>query len=206
MGFLLPFSAILPTSLLFLLSLPPHLATEFKCPTEWREFGSNCYRFTRSPVKTADEASQICGQFNAHLLSVLSVEEHKFITDWLRGHDPVHLSWYTSALDTGNNAWRWNVPIHALSTTGATSSIASSLDRPGTGGTGLDAASSFSGHRGGREFFSILATLWLPKEEQQRSVNDPFRQQQQQPFGQSIIDTTGGNLNNQRFSRHAAYK
>lgn len=172
---------------------------EFRCPSDWEEYGTNCYKFVRNPLKTYEEASTACSRFNAHLLSVLSVEEHKFITDWLRQRDPVHQSWYTSAQDVGGNSWRWNVPIHVLSTTGATSSL-SSASNGIQGALGpLDPAGYNGGGGGGgraREFFSILATIWLPQDlKQLTSPANQFPANQQQ----SIIDANrgggGGGLN-----------
>ena len=179
--------------MLFIAILPAFQVThsyEFKCPSEWREFGHNCYQFIRSPVKTFEEASLTCGKFNAHLLSVLSGEEHNFVTDYLRQNDPVHQSWYTSALDTGSNSWRWNVPIHVLATTGSTSSIASG-GSDGRNPLGpIDSNTYPNGGRvGNREYFSILATLWLPvdnsallkkqKEQDLSPLHDPNRPVQQ---------------------------
>ncbi len=192
---------------------------EFRCPSDWEEYGTNCYKFVRNPLKTYEEASTACSRFNAHLLSVLSVEEHKFITDWLRQRDPVHQSWYTSAQDVGGNSWRWNVPIHVLSTTGATSSL-SSASNGIQGALGpLDPAGYNGGGGGGgggraREFFSILATIWLPQDlKQLTSPANQFPANQQQ----SIIDANrgggGGGLNvnqptvwDSRNAQNAVYK
>lgn len=183
---------------------------EFKCPTDWQNHGTSCYQFVRYPQKTYEEAAAACARFNAHLLSVLSVEEHKFITDWLRQSDPVHQSWYTSAQDTGSNAWRWNVPIHVLSTTGATSSIASASNGI-QGALGPLDPNGYSSGRS-REFFSILATIWLPQDMQsqiQSSQANQFPANQQQ----SIIDSNRGqnsllstNMWDNRNARNAVYK
>lgn len=148
-------------------------AYEFKCPTDWHEYGFNCYQFIRSPVKTYDEGREACNKYNAFLLSVLSIEEHNFITDWLRQNDPLHQSWYTSAVDiTNNNAWRWNVPAVALNQIGSTSSISSSNNFEfGSGGSGrirpydtIDTTSVGQRNGGGQDYYSILAALWLPQD------------------------------------------
>lgn len=140
-------------------------AYEFKCPRDWLSFKTNCYRFTRSPTRTYDEAKERCSTYNAHLLSVLSTEEHNFVTEWLRHNDPLHQSWYTSAVDTGSNTWRWDVPLGALSSSGVTSGIIQGGVNGNQGGFGQ------GGDRGGvknRDFYSIIAAFWLPLSEQNK--------------------------------------
>lgn len=98
-----------------------------------------------------EEAKERCLAYNAFLLSVLSTEEHQFVTDWLRQNDPIHMSWYTSALDTGNNAWRWDVPVSRLSGGGSSSGMALGGQQLTNGPNGRD-----------RQYYSIIAALWLP--------------------------------------------
>lgn len=78
------------------------------CPKGWEEFQDNCYKFTRSPPKDVIRAEETCFLFNSHLISVNTLEEHLFITNWLRNNDPLHRKWHTSGRDTGNNAWKWD--------------------------------------------------------------------------------------------------
>ena len=78
------------------------------CPSNWVDFGTSCYKFTRSPTKNVDKAEETCQLYNAHLVSVNNLEEHLFITNWLRNNDPLHRVWHTSGRDQGNNAWRWD--------------------------------------------------------------------------------------------------
>uniref|UniRef100_T1IMV2 Contactin n=1 Tax=Strigamia maritima TaxID=126957 RepID=T1IMV2_STRMM len=49
----------------------------------------------------------LVGNYNAHLLSVNTMEEHSFIIDWLHQNDPQHKTWYTGGVDTGMNSWKW---------------------------------------------------------------------------------------------------
>ena len=163
---------------------------EFKCPSDWLDFESNCYQFIRSPTKTFEESRDACAKFNAHLLSVLSLEEHNFVVKWLRQNDPVHLSWYTSAVDVGNDVWRWNVPMNTLTSNGATSSSSNLNSDPYSGGS----------RSLGRDFYSILASLWLPITVDQRkndNFNPNFQQQQQ-----SIAEANWASRN----GKHGVYK
>lgn len=157
---------------------------EFKCPKDWQSFEGNCYQFMRSPAKNVEEAKERCSAYNAFLLSVLSTEEHQFITEWLRQNDPIHMSWYTSALDTGNNAWRWDVPVSRLSQTGSSSGMALGSQH---------SSSSLPGSSSGRDrqYYSIIAAFWLPS---QTITN-------QQPVQQTISTQWNANL-----AKHAVYK
>lgn len=60
------------------------------CPKGWVDFKDSCYKFTRAPLKTRDEADEICRAYNADLAAVNNLEEHYFIVNWLRENDPQH--------------------------------------------------------------------------------------------------------------------
>ncbi|KPM09920.1 contactin-like protein [Sarcoptes scabiei] len=143
-------------------------AYEFKCPKDWIEFRGHCFLFVRSPTKNYEEAKRNCYLYNAFLLSVLTTEEHHFITEWLRHNDPIHASWLTSAIDAGNNAWRWDIPINRFDSTITNSGISSSSS---------SSSSSFNDPNGGGvrngnnrdQHYSVIAALWLHLTDQ----NDP---------------------------------
>ncbi len=78
------------------------------CPKGWEDFAYSCYKFTRSPHKTVTQAEDTCLLYNAHLISVNTLEEHLFVANWLRNNDPIHRKWYTSGRDSGTNSWRWD--------------------------------------------------------------------------------------------------
>ena len=75
------------------------------CPKTWVFYGTSCYRFTRSPIKTRDEARQYCRAFNADLASVNSMEENSFITTHLQNNDPSHRIWYISGRQQSPGNW-----------------------------------------------------------------------------------------------------
>ena len=87
---------------------PPLLVICQSCPRGWEDFQTSCYRFTRNPRKTVIAAEDTCLLYNSHLISVNTLEEHQFVTNWLRNNDPLHRKWLTSGRDTGNNAWKWD--------------------------------------------------------------------------------------------------
>ncbi|CAG2107336.1 unnamed protein product [Medioppia subpectinata] len=78
------------------------------CPNGWEEFQYSCYKFTRNPVKNVIQAEDTCILYNSHLISVNTLDEHLFVTNWLRNNDPLHRKWHTSGRDTGNNNWKWD--------------------------------------------------------------------------------------------------
>ncbi|KAH9425880.1 Contactin-3 [Dermatophagoides pteronyssinus] len=171
--------------LLLILILNLTKAYEFKCPKDWIEFRNNCYQFIRSPTKNYEEANERCFIYNAYLLSVLSTDEHQFITDWLRQNDPLHMSWYTSAIDTNNNAWRWNVPANRLSDSGSSSIFAANNINNNINNNDQQSSSinSMMTHHRDQRYYSVIAALWLPI--QQNNVYDDQQQQQQQQSQQS---------------------
>ncbi|XP_049513150.1 contactin isoform X3 [Dermacentor silvarum] len=61
-----------------------------ECPRGWVDFGQSCYKFNRSPTRTRDGAEQACQAYNSDLITVNTFEEHHFVIDWLRDHDPQH--------------------------------------------------------------------------------------------------------------------
>lgn len=75
------------------------------CPKSWVHYATSCYKFTRSPIKTRDEARQYCRAFNADLASVNSLEEHSFITTYLNKNDPSHRIWYISGRQQSPGVW-----------------------------------------------------------------------------------------------------
>lgn len=94
--------------LLFLSSLLSFVNSQTdECPTGWVSYEFSCYKFIRSTPKGRLDAKVACMNYNAQLLSINTMEEHSFITDWLRQYDPQHKTWYTSGIDTGVNVWRW---------------------------------------------------------------------------------------------------
>lgn len=136
---------------------------EFKCPQGWLSYGTNCYSFSRLPELNYEEAKERCLAYNAFLLSVLSNGEHSFITDWLLRNDPVHVSWFTSAIDVGNNVWRWDVPLSSLSQSGATSGIVGSSQQPSVlGASAYGGGMNVQANRE-REYYSIISSFWLPQ-------------------------------------------
>ncbi|XP_055933759.1 contactin-like isoform X2 [Argiope bruennichi] len=78
------------------------------CPKNWVDFKDSCYKFTRAPLKTRDEAEASCRAYNADLVAVNTLDEHNFIIGWLRQNDPQHRRWYTSGRDDGDNVWIWD--------------------------------------------------------------------------------------------------
>lgn len=78
-----------------------------ECPRGWEDYGSSCYKFNRSPARTRDGAKEACQAYNCELISVNSFEEHRFVVDWLREHDPQHRRWFTSGFESGDNVWTW---------------------------------------------------------------------------------------------------
>ncbi|KFM59795.1 Contactin, partial [Stegodyphus mimosarum] len=78
------------------------------CPKEWVDFSDSCYKFTRTPLRTRDEAQDICRSYNTDLVGVNTLEEHNFIVGWLRENDPQHRRWFTSGRDDGDNVWIWD--------------------------------------------------------------------------------------------------
>ena len=75
------------------------------CPKTWINYANACYRFTRSPIKTRDEARTYCRSFNADLASINSIEEHSFITTYLARNDPSHRIWYVSGRQQSPSIW-----------------------------------------------------------------------------------------------------
>ncbi|KAH8032147.1 hypothetical protein HPB51_023291 [Rhipicephalus microplus] len=93
-----------------------------ECPRGWVDYGQSCYKFNRSPYRTRDGAKEACQAYNCELISVNTFEEHRFVVDWLREHDPQHrrqvipvkshpssmvLWWFTSGFESGDNVWTW---------------------------------------------------------------------------------------------------
>lgn len=144
-----------------LIVIVPNVGQGYKlnCPRNWIDFGNNCYYFNRNRENYA-QAKSLCSEYNSFLLSVLSIEEHQFITDWLRQNDPVHTSWYTSAIDMGKNSWRWEVTINHLNVYGNSATFLS--DSQITGVTGAISQSNGLNNK----YFSIIAALWLPSVDQ----------------------------------------
>lgn len=79
-----------------------------QCPNGWVEFERCCYKFSRLPRKNVNAAFEECANYAGSLVSVNTLDEHTFISHWLRDNDPQHLLWYTSGRDIGNNVWRWD--------------------------------------------------------------------------------------------------
>ncbi|CAN7974735.1 unnamed protein product, partial [Ixodes persulcatus] len=61
----------------------------------------------RSPTRTRDGAKEACQAYNCELVSVNTFEEHRFVVEWLREHDPQHRRWFTSGFESGENVWTW---------------------------------------------------------------------------------------------------
>ncbi|XP_037271064.2 contactin [Rhipicephalus microplus] len=78
-----------------------------ECPRGWVDYGQSCYKFNRSPYRTRDGAKEACQAYNCELISVNTFEEHRFVVDWLREHDPQHRRWFTSGFESGDNVWTW---------------------------------------------------------------------------------------------------
>ncbi|KAL1475262.1 hypothetical protein MTO96_037417 [Rhipicephalus appendiculatus] len=78
-----------------------------ECPRGWVDYGQSCYKFNRSPSRTRDGAKEACQAYNCELISVNTFEEHRFVVDWLREHDPQHRRWFTSGFESGDNVWTW---------------------------------------------------------------------------------------------------
>lgn len=76
------------------------------CPKLWVFYGTSCYRFFRSPIKTRNEARQFCRSYNSDLASVNSMEENSFITTYLQKNDPSHRIWYISGRQAGPGNWK----------------------------------------------------------------------------------------------------
>ncbi|KAG8191909.1 hypothetical protein JTE90_019843 [Oedothorax gibbosus] len=89
------------------------------CPKNWADFKDSCYKFTRTPLMTRDEAEDRCRTYNSDLVAVNTLEEHYFISNWLRENDPQHRRWFTSGRDDGDNVWVWDSDNSLFSDTDA---------------------------------------------------------------------------------------
>lgn len=78
-----------------------------QCPKGWDDYSTSCYKFNRSPLRSRDQAREVCQAYNCDLVSVNTYEEHRFIIQWLREHDPQHRRWFTSGFESGDNLWSW---------------------------------------------------------------------------------------------------
>ncbi|XP_064486907.1 contactin-like [Ornithodoros turicata] len=78
-----------------------------ECPRGWEDYDSSCYKFNRSPLRTRDEAREACQAYNCDLISINTFEEHRYVVEWLRVHDPQHRRWFTSGFETSENVWAW---------------------------------------------------------------------------------------------------
>lgn len=67
----------------------------YKCPEHWIKFHDSCYRFIKSPLRPRDDARRNCQAFQSDLLSISSMEEHRFILYELLWRDPQHRRWLT---------------------------------------------------------------------------------------------------------------
>lgn len=76
------------------------------CPKMWVFYGTSCYRFFRSPIKTRNEARQYCRQYNSDLASLNSMEENSFLTTYLQSNDPSHRIWYISGRQVNPGNWK----------------------------------------------------------------------------------------------------
>lgn len=77
------------------------------CPKEWLSHKESCYKFIRSPLNNFESARSKCRTYNSELVSVNSIEEHDFISNWLKKNDPQHRRWYTSGIHDDENSWIW---------------------------------------------------------------------------------------------------
>ncbi|XP_037068317.1 contactin-like isoform X2 [Pollicipes pollicipes] len=87
------------------------------CRKNWVEYDKSCYRFFRSPLKDRDDARDACQVFAADLMSLSTMEEHAFVVNWLRTHDPQHRVWYMGARQQTSNLWTNepdNTPLQGL--------------------------------------------------------------------------------------------
>ena len=84
---------------------------ELSCPRNWVRFQDSCYKFNRSPRKKWSIARELCVAFkhddsdHADLASIDSLEEHRFLTDYLNKLDPQHRRWYISTRQEEQNQW-----------------------------------------------------------------------------------------------------
>ncbi|XP_076362349.1 contactin isoform X1 [Tachypleus tridentatus] len=84
------------------------VASSIECPRGWEPVLESCYKFTRAPLKDLKGAKEKCFAYNAHLVSVNTIEEHSYIVNYLSLNDPQHRRWFTSGQDEGNNVWVWD--------------------------------------------------------------------------------------------------
>lgn len=80
------------------------------CPEPWVAFETQCYLFVFYPYQTYDGAKQACGVDGASLLSVNTIQEHNFISNWLDVNDVGAYRWFTSGIvydmATGDLQWK----------------------------------------------------------------------------------------------------
>ena len=102
----------------------------YKCPENWYRHENSCYRFIKSPVRPRADAQRNCQvtfiidllnvshlnevtkqrffslqAYDAELLSINSMDEHRFIVHELSWQDPQHRKWYTSGKQQSPNYW-----------------------------------------------------------------------------------------------------
>ncbi|KAL3862103.1 hypothetical protein ACJMK2_008096 [Sinanodonta woodiana] len=68
------------------------------CPQNWYPFENKCYNFVQDDKRIADEADAACWVNGASLLSINTVTEHQFISQWLSKHDFNTNVWHTSGV------------------------------------------------------------------------------------------------------------
>lgn len=83
----------------------PSARLEATCYKGWDVNDGSCYKFSRSPVRTRQDALETCQDFSADLLSINSVDEHAFIMRWLKKNDPREQRWYTGAEQQTSSVW-----------------------------------------------------------------------------------------------------
>ena len=79
----------------FLIAVIRSTSAQYDCPSPWLTSADKCYKFELEPA-TLDDASRICEENGADLVSVNSRQEHEFIANWLSTNAKMKSDWYTS--------------------------------------------------------------------------------------------------------------
>ncbi|XP_041371583.1 contactin-like [Gigantopelta aegis] len=68
------------------------------CPDDWQSFEQKCYKFVFFPELQYDAAKAACVYHGAYLVTVGTLNEHTFISNWLLANDLARKYWFTSGL------------------------------------------------------------------------------------------------------------
>ncbi|XP_064594777.1 contactin-like isoform X2 [Liolophura sinensis] len=79
------------------------------CPNNWELNQQSCYKFVFYPTLKYQDAKMSCLTKGAGVVSINSLSEHNYITQWIKGFDKTWNSWYTSGIQISKNhpVFRW---------------------------------------------------------------------------------------------------